>query len=124
MAPGRIDDRTGAIQNSEAWVASPSAKSTTVTEPRIASGPPSRAVGSVYDRPLDKLVDRHIDEPRSLKVVVIGGGLAGILAGVLLPKKVPGIELTIFEKNKDFVCLLSRDAESDGLTPLRGRHMA
>ncbi|CAM1510767.1 Fc.00g082800.m01.CDS01 [Cosmosporella sp. VM-42] len=48
------------------------------------------------------LVDRFIDEPRSLRVAVIGGGLAGILAGILLPKKVPGIQLTIYEKNADF----------------------
>ena len=49
------------------------------------------------------LVDRFIDEPRPLKVAVIGGGLSGILAGILLPKKVPGIQLTIYEKNDDFV---------------------
>lgn len=57
-----------------------------------------------------EIVDRYIDEPRPLKVAVIGGGLAGILAGVLLPTKVPGIQLTIYEKNRDFVsrlhCLL------------------
>lgn len=50
-----------------------------------------------------KLIDRYLDEPRKLRVVVIGGGLAGILAGVLLPEKVPGIELVIYEKNPDFV---------------------
>ncbi|KAM0741397.1 hypothetical protein ACQRIT_004254 [Beauveria bassiana] len=49
-----------------------------------------------------EIVDRYIDEPRPLKVAVIGGGLAGILAGVLLPTKVPGIQLTIYEKNRDF----------------------
>ncbi|XWW98441.1 hypothetical protein V2A60_006441 [Cordyceps javanica] len=49
-----------------------------------------------------EIVDRYIDEPRSLKVAVIGGGLAGILAGILLPVKVPGIELVIYEKNADF----------------------
>ncbi|KAF7562605.1 hypothetical protein G7046_g1513 [Stylonectria norvegica] len=48
------------------------------------------------------LVDRFIDEPRPLRVAVIGGGMAGILAGILLPKKVPGIQLTIYEKNADF----------------------
>ena len=50
-----------------------------------------------------QLVDRHIDEPRSLRVVVIGAGLSGVTAGVLLPAKVPGIKLTIFEKNADVV---------------------
>ncbi|KPM38154.1 hypothetical protein AK830_g8413 [Neonectria ditissima] len=56
---------------------------------------------SPYDNPRLTLVDRFIDEPRSLRVAVIGGGLSGILAGVLLPKKVPGIKLTIYEKNAD-----------------------
>ncbi|KND89154.1 putative sterigmatocystin biosynthesis monooxygenase stcW [Tolypocladium ophioglossoides CBS 100239] len=48
------------------------------------------------------LIDRFIDEPRPLRVAVIGGGLAGILAGILLPVKVPGIDLTIYEKNHEF----------------------
>ncbi|PKS11164.1 hypothetical protein jhhlp_002925 [Lomentospora prolificans] len=56
---------------------------------------------SVYDGPLLKLVDRHADEPRELRVAVVGAGLSGILAGILLPPKVPGIKLTIFEKNAD-----------------------
>lgn len=58
---------------------------------------------SKYPNPRVNLVDRFLDEPRKLRVVVIGGGLAGILAGCLLPEKVPGIELVIYEKNPDFV---------------------
>jgi hypothetical protein len=50
------------------------------------------------------LEQRPIDEFRSLRVAVIGAGLSGILAGILLPAKVPGIDLTIFEKNQDVVC--------------------
>lgn len=49
------------------------------------------------------LEDRFIDEPRALRVAVIGGGLAGILAGILFPAKVPRIELVIYEKNSDLV---------------------
>ena len=49
-----------------------------------------------------ELVDRCIDEVRTLKVAVIGG-LAGITAGILLPAKVPVIDLTIVEKNHDLV---------------------
>ncbi|KAH7396447.1 hypothetical protein BKA66DRAFT_409917 [Pyrenochaeta sp. MPI-SDFR-AT-0127] len=49
-----------------------------------------------------KLDSSHcIDHVRELKVAVIGAGLAGITAGILLPAKVPGIKLTIFEKNPD-----------------------
>jgi cation diffusion facilitator CzcD-associated flavoprotein CzcO len=39
------------------------------------------------------------------QVAVIGAGLAGVTAGALLPAKVPGIQLTILEKNSDVVCL-------------------
>lgn len=60
-----------------------------------------------YKSATASLVDRYIDEPRALRVAVIGGGLAGIVAGILLPVKVPGIELTIFEKNSDFVSALN-----------------
>lgn len=46
---------------------------------------------------------QYLDHVRRLRVAVIGAGLAGINAGILLPAKVPGIELTIFEKNSDVV---------------------
>lgn len=51
------------------------------------------------------LEDRCIDEFRPLRVAVIGAGLSGILSGILLPLKVPNIQLTIFEKNKEVVSL-------------------
>lgn len=51
------------------------------------------------------LVQRHIDEPRELRVAVVGAGMSGILAGILLPIKVPNIKLTIFEKNADVVSM-------------------
>ncbi|CZR53736.1 related to monooxigenase [Phialocephala subalpina] len=53
------------------------------------------------EKPEFELEDHPVDAVRSLKVAVIGAGISGITAGVLLPAKVPGIELTIFEKNKD-----------------------
>jgi hypothetical protein len=60
--------------------------------------------------PVSKLqidTNRSIDHVRELKVAVIGAGLAGINAGILLPAKVPGIKLTIFEKNEDVVNSIS-----------------
>lgn len=71
--------------------------------PKIESVEANSKPKNPYELPSVPLIDRFIDEPRSLRVAVIGGGLAGILAGILLPAKVPGIELTIIEKNKDFV---------------------
>ncbi|KAJ9608816.1 hypothetical protein H2200_006587 [Cladophialophora chaetospira] len=44
---------------------------------------------------------RALDDYPSLKVAVIGAGLSGINAAILLPVKVPGIELTVFEKSED-----------------------
>lgn len=59
---------------------------------------------SPYHNPRLQLIDKFVDEPRPLRVGVIGAGLAGITAGILLPAKVPGIKLSIYEKNADVVC--------------------
>ena len=57
-----------------------------------------------YPHPTDfKLSEKPIDEVRELKVAVIGAGLTGITSGILLSAKVPGINLSIFEKNADVV---------------------
>ncbi|KAK5126219.1 hypothetical protein LTR08_004772 [Meristemomyces frigidus] len=56
-----------------------------------------------YPHPTDFVLSEHpIDEIRELKVAIIGGGLSGITTAALLPAKVPGINLTVFEKNADF----------------------
>ncbi|KJZ80012.1 hypothetical protein HIM_00726 [Hirsutella minnesotensis 3608] len=55
-----------------------------------------------YEAPNQSFVDKFIDDARQLRVAVVGGGIGGILSGILLPPKVPGIQLTIYEKNKDF----------------------
>lgn len=52
-----------------------------------------------------ELQDHGIDEIRSLRVVVIGAGLSGVLASILLPVKVPKIDLVVYEKNEDVVCI-------------------
>lgn len=69
------------------------------------------------------LEDRHIDNVRSLRVVVIGAGLAGITAGILLPVKVPGIKLTILEKNADVVGSRPSGRPSQILRNHIGRYM-
>ncbi|KAK5992773.1 FAD-binding monooxygenase aflW [Cladobotryum mycophilum] len=62
---------------------------------------PSAAKSHKYHVQPTKLVNRFIDEPREIRVAVIGAGLAGVSAGILLPAKVPGIKLTIFDKNAE-----------------------
>lgn len=60
----------------------------------------------VYPYPTSfKLSEHPIDAPREISVAILGAGLAGVLAGILLPIKVPGIKLTILEKNADVVSL-------------------
>ncbi len=54
-----------------------------------------------------QLEDHHIDDVRSLRVVVVGAGLSGILAAILLPAKVPKIDLVVYEKNADVVSKMS-----------------
>lgn len=88
-------------------------EATTPLTPQAAVEPPSKAelhhpvsseAGDLSQRFRKlNLVDRFIDEPRRLRVVVIGAGLSGVIAGALLPAKVPGIELTIYDKNEEVV---------------------
>jgi hypothetical protein len=77
-----------------------------------------------YPYPTDFKIHEHpLDDIRELKVAVIGAGLAGIIAGSLLPAKVPGIKLTILEKNADLVsqpnCYITAYAESVGRNLVR-----
>jgi len=74
----------------------------------LANGKQMDQVNQSSKLPIDYPISRlqldtghHIDNVRSLNVAVIGAGLAGINAGILLPAKVPGIRLMIFEKNQD-----------------------
>lgn len=80
-----------------------------------------RADGTISDFQLE---DRPIDEIKKLRVAIIGTGLSGVTAGALLPVKVPGIDLTLFEKNPDVVCQTSYSthAHSMALT-IPGRYM-
>ncbi|KAL4809852.1 hypothetical protein BDV18DRAFT_156233 [Aspergillus unguis] len=52
-------------------------------------------------RPAFQIEEHPIDQVRPIKVGVIGAGLSGITAGVLLPIKLPGLDLRIYDKNAD-----------------------
>jgi hypothetical protein len=49
------------------------------------------------------LEDHPIDERPPFRVIVAGGGISGITAGILFPAKVPGIDLVIYERNDNIV---------------------
>ncbi|KAI0653122.1 FAD/NAD-P-binding domain-containing protein [Cubamyces menziesii] len=44
------------------------------------------------------LGDFCIDEYEPIKVIVIGAGFSGLLAGIRFPQKIPNVQLTIYEK--------------------------
>ncbi|EDO00369.1 hypothetical protein SS1G_14239 [Sclerotinia sclerotiorum 1980 UF-70] len=72
-------------------------KTNSDTLPQSTSSLPFRPT----PQPGFEIEDHPVDIIKPLNVAVIGAGLAGINAGILLPAKVPGIQLTIFEKNAD-----------------------
>lgn len=55
-----------------------------------------------------KLEEHPIDEFPSIRVIVVGAGISGITAGVLLPAKVPNIDLVIDERQNDLVSIVHR----------------
>lgn len=53
-----------------------------------------------------ELEDHPIDEFPSIRVLVVGAGVSGITAGILLPAKVPNIDLVIYERQNDLVSVM------------------
>ena len=45
--------------------------------------------------------NRSIDQPRALKVIVVGAGISGILAAIKLQERVGNLTLKIYDKNED-----------------------
>lgn len=50
---------------------------------------------------LPPLYSHCIDDYRPMKVIVIGAGLSGILAGIRFPQYIKNLDLIIYEKNSD-----------------------
>ncbi|KAL4744726.1 hypothetical protein BDW72DRAFT_208787 [Aspergillus terricola var. indicus] len=65
--------------------------------PTVTNGTNSKSA----TRPAFQIEEHPIDQVRPIKVGVIGGGLSGITAGILLPAKLPGLDLRIYDKNAD-----------------------
>lgn len=62
-----------------------------------------------------ELEEHPVDQCPPLRVVVVGAGLSGLTAGILLPAKVPNIDLVIYERHDDIVRRQSRSIKL--LTP-------
>jgi hypothetical protein len=68
--------------------------------------PPVRTVFPPFE-----LEDRPVDQRRRIKAIVTGTGISRVTAGILLPQKVPELELIRYEKASDVV--------SEAFPPLR-----
>ncbi|CEL08173.1 hypothetical protein ASPCAL11325 [Aspergillus calidoustus] len=91
---------TGIGHGHTAEVLVPPAQAQGTSPESVPSAPPT-ATGEVKHRPAFQLEEHPIDQVRPIKVGVIGAGLSGITAGVLLPAKLPGLDLRIYDKNAD-----------------------
>ncbi|KAH8600116.1 hypothetical protein B0O99DRAFT_737599 [Bisporella sp. PMI_857] len=65
-------------------------------QPKVKPRAPLRTIW-----PYLEIEEHPIDRVTPLRVVVVGAGISGITAGILLPQKVPGIDLKIYEKTSD-----------------------
>lgn len=54
-------------------------------------------------KPKFELEEHPIDQVRDIKVGIIGAGLSGVTAATLLRAKLPGINVTLYDKNGDVV---------------------
>ena len=79
---------------------------TAVFSPRIVEATPTTKP-TPQSRPAFEIEEHPIDQVRPIKVGVIGAGLAGVNAGILLPAKLPGLDLRIYDKNADVVCYVA-----------------
>ncbi|KAJ4295458.1 hypothetical protein N0V90_007470 [Kalmusia sp. IMI 367209] len=81
----------------------PSSTPTIIVEDEVPAKGPSpefpQNLRTIFP-PLE-LEEHPVDEVRRLRVVVVGAGISGIIAGVFLPVKVPNIDLVIYERNDD-----------------------
>lgn len=59
--------------------------------------------GTAESKPKFKIEEHHIDQVRDIRVGIIGAGLSGITAATLLRAKLPGINITVYDKNGDVV---------------------
>lgn len=54
-------------------------------------------------KPKFEIEEHPIDQVRDIRVGIIGAGLSGVTAATLLRAKLPGINVTVYDKNGDVV---------------------
>ncbi|KAJ5760458.1 hypothetical protein N7520_007614 [Penicillium odoratum] len=70
--------------------------------PFVAINSSDEPISNAHDGKVEFSLEEHpVDEVRPIKVGIIGAGLTGVSAGILLPAKLPGLDLRIYDKNAD-----------------------
>ncbi|KAI0346538.1 FAD/NAD(P)-binding domain-containing protein [Trametopsis cervina] len=64
----------------------------------VPGGHPDIVNGAVQDD-LSGMADFSIDEYRPMRVIVVGAGMSGIAAGIRFRQYVPGVDISIYDKN-------------------------
>ena len=75
----------------------PRETATKISDEHYSNAPDAKSKFAIEEHP--------VDEVRPIKVGIIGAGLTGVSAGILLPAKLPGLDLRIYDKNADVVSL-------------------
>jgi ribulose 1,5-bisphosphate synthetase/thiazole synthase len=61
--------------------------------------PPASAFKATSD--VSPISQRSVDDTRPLKVIFLGAGISGIVAGIRFPQYVKNLDLTIYDKNPE-----------------------
>lgn len=67
------------------------------------SDPKVKSNESKNFKPKFEIEEHPIDQVRDIRVGIIGAGLSGVTAATLLRAKLPGINITVYDKNGDVV---------------------
>lgn len=70
---------------------------------------------SKNSKPKFEIEEHPIDQVRDIRVGIIGAGLSGVTAATLLRAKLPGIDITVYDKNGDVVSYSNVFVECKGL---------
>ena len=70
------------------------------------------------------LEEHPVDQPRALRAIIVGAGISGITSGILLPAKVPRLDLVIYERESDIVGRDEEKLQGRGLKTQSERCMA
>ncbi|KAJ5924467.1 hypothetical protein N7466_008654 [Penicillium verhagenii] len=74
--------------------------SDSTSAPSVTVNPLNELTSKAPEAKSSFVLEEHpVDQVRPIKVGIIGAGLTGITAGVLLPAKLPGLDLRIYDKN-------------------------